>query len=721
MSDVMIQMEVCSFPAHIRFDGNRSVVQTVLEHLRGTEELAISFAKPFHAENDASLAARSHDIGKFSVEFRTHILHPERNMRVDHSTAGAQAICGNLPAAFAVAGHHGGLPDGGNMRTATGDDSTLAGRLKRKGLPDCSVWKQLLTLPTGGAPDFCKASDRLVWQFYTRMLYSCLVDADFLDTERFMNPQIDRGTEWDLRELDTRLNAYTDCFYPPQGALNEMRCRVLDACRKAGKGAKGLYSLTVPTGGGKTLASLTFALRHAVQHRMDRVIYVIPYTSIIDQTAETFRKVLGETCVLEHHSGVLFDDTEADQKLALASENWDMPVVVTTAVQFFESLYANRSSKCRKLHNLANSVIVFDEAQMLPLPYLKPCVFGIAELIRHYEASALLCTATQPALEDFFLDYGLQTTEICQDREHMFSAFRRTTVEQIGAVSIEELGAQLQKKSQVLCVVNLRKTAADLAQLLPEEGRFCLTTLLCPADRKRLLNEIRQRLKDGLPCRVISTSLIEAGVDVDFPSAYRELAGLDSILQTAGRCNREGKRAAEDSVVTVFSLPKSAPRMIRQNIEATNRIIKKHSDLNQPEAIAAYFQFLRSLKGSEELDRQHVLEAFVRGINGCSFPFAQVADRFRLIDSPTRTVYILNDESEELIAQLRGRQFSRNLFRRLGQYGVNVYPHHFQVLQDAGAISLLPSGDGILEDHTLYDPAFGLQPNAEPDIDRYIL
>ena len=715
----MIQMEVCSFPAHIRFDGNRSVVQTVLEHLRGTEELAISFAKPFHAEKDASLAARAHDIGKFSVDFKTHILHPERNMHVDHSTAGAQAIRDNLPAAFAVAGHHGGLPDGGNMRTATGDDSTFAGRLKRKGLPDCSAWKQFLTLPTGGAPDFCKAPDRLVWQFYTRMLYSCLVDADFLDTERFMNPQTDRGTEWDLRELETSLNAYMNRFYPPQGALNEMRCRVLDACRSVGKGPKGLYTLTVPTGGGKTLASLTFALRHAVYHGMDRVIYVIPYTSIIDQTADTFRRVLCDSCVLEHHSGVLFDDTEADQKLALATENWDMPVIVTTAVQFFESLYANRSSKCRKLHNLANSVIVFDEAQMLPLPYLKPCVFAIAELVRHYGSTALLCTATQPALEAFFLDYGLQTTEICPERERMFSAFQRTTIKRIGALSVEELGARLQKHAQVLCVVNLRKTAADLARILPEEGRFCLTTLLCPADRKRLLHEIRQRLKDGLPCRVISTSLIEAGVDVDFPNAFRELAGLDSILQTAGRCNREGRRAAEDSVVAVFSLQKSVPKMIRQNIDATNRILKKYSDLNQPEAVAAYFQFLRSLKGSEEMDQRHILEAFERGINGCAFPFAQVAGRFQLIDSPTRTVYILRAESEELISQLRSRQLSRKLFRQLGQYGVNVYPDHFQALRDAGAISLLPSGDGILEDSTLYDPTFGLQPNAEPDIDRY--
>ena len=709
------------FPAHIRYEDEKAIIQTVLEHLRGTEELAVFFAAPFQAEKDASLAALSHDLGKACEAFKTHILHPESHMRVDHSTFGAQTVKDNFPVSFAVAGHHGGLPDGGNLKTATGDDSTLAGRLKRKGLPDCSAWKRWLTLPPGGAPDFCKNADPLTWQFYIRMLFSCLVDADYLDTEHFMNPEIVRGSKWDLKELEARLRAKTDEFYPPKGALNEMRCRVLDACRSAGEGPKGLYTLTVPTGGGKTLASLTFALRHAVTHGMDRVIYVIPYTSIIDQTADTFRKVLGEEAVLEHHSGIVYDDTEEDRKLALAAENWDMPIIVTTAVQFFDSLYANRSSKCRKLHNLANSVIVFDEAQMLPLPYLKPCVFAIAELIRHYGATALLCTATQPALDNYFQDYGLEITEICPDRDRMFSAFRRTSFEQLGRITTEELDARLREFPQVLCVVNLRKTASDLSRLLPEEGRYCLTTLLCPADRKRLLKEIRGRLKDGLPCRVVSTSLIEAGVDVDFPRAFRELAGLDSILQTAGRCNREGKNPPEESLVSVFSLSEKVLPMIRQNVDSTKRTVKKYADLDLPEAVSEYFLFLRRLKGSEALDQQHILDAFCRGIHGCMFPFAQIADMFHLIDSPTKTVYLITEESKELISQLRSGQFSRNLFRKLGQFGVNVYPNHFQALQDSGFVTILSSGDGILEDSALYDPAFGLRVNAEPDIDRYIL
>ena len=708
------------FPAHIRNENGKIVVQSVLKHLRGTEELATAFAAKFHAENDASLAALVHDIGKASEDFRKHIQYPELKMRVDHSTIGAQAVKDNLPVAFAVAGHHGGLPDGGNRRTATGDDSTLFGRLKRKNLPDCSSWRKWLTLPTGGAPYFCKNADPLVWQFYIRMLFSCLVDADYLDTEHFMNPDLERNTPCVLKVLEERLNTHTMQFYPPKGTLNELRCRVLDACRTAGDRQRGLYTLTVPTGGGKTLASLTFALRHAVVHGLDRVIYVVPYTSIIEQTADTFRDVLGAENVLEHHSGVLYDDTEENQRMALAAENWEMPVIVTTAVQFFEALYANRSSKCRKLHNIANAVIVFDEAQMLPITYLNPCVFAISELIRHYNATALLCTATQPALESYFLDYGLSVTEISPGTDAMFSALRRTTFVQAGQIEMRQLGMELSSYRQVLCVVNLRKSAAELAGLLPEEGRYCLTTLRYPLDRKRILREIRQRLKDGLPCRVVSTSLIEAGVDVDFPRAYRELAGLDSVLQTAGRCNREGKRPARDSVVTVFSLSETVPPMLRQNVDSTKRTIKKFDEIDMPEAVTEYFRFLRNLKGSEALDQWHILEAFERGINGCAFPFAQVAKMFHLIDSPTTTVYIVTEESTELIAQLRSGQTSRNLFRKLGQFGVNIYPWQLRGLQMLGAVTPLPSGDAILDDTSLYDPVFGLQTNTEPDIDRYI-
>ena len=697
------------------------VMQSVLEHLRGTEALAVAFSTRFHGEADASVAALAHDIGKASAEFREHILHPDRPMRVDHSTAGAQAVRNNLPAAFAVAGHHGGLPDGGNMKTDTPDAATLAGRLKRQGLPDCSVWQQWLSLPPGAAPPFLNGAGPMVTQFYIRMLYSCLVDADYLDTERFMNPSASRPGGYDLQALELHLNAHTASFYPPKGALNELRCRVLEHSREAGERPKGLYTLTVPTGGGKTLSSLAFALRHAVHHKMDRIIYIVPYTSIIDQTAETFRELFGDEIVLEHHSGVVYDDTETDRKLALASENWDMPVVVTTAVQFFESLYANRSSKCRKLHNISNAVLVFDEAQMIPISYLKPCVFAIAELIRHYGATALLCTATQPALEAYFQQYGLLAQELYPATAQLFSALQRTRFGWLDTVSVEELSTRLRLCHQVLCVVNRRNDAAKLCAALPEEGRYCLTTLLCPWDRKRLLAEIRQRLDNRLPCRVVSTSLIEAGVDIDFPTAFRELAGLDSILQTAGRCNRKGENPVQDSLVTVFTLRNQPPGMIAQNVDAARRIIKKYDAFNTPEAISEYFRFLRSLKGQNELDKNQIVDCFERGLNGCGLPFARVAEKFHLIDNETHTVYIPLEGAVPLIGQLRAGEPSKELFRKLGQYGVALYPNQFQKLLDSGVLTCIRSGDGILEDISLYDPVFGLQPDVEPDIDQYIL
>ena len=258
---------------------------------------------------------------------------------------------------------------------------------------------------------------------------------------------------------------------------------------------------------------------------------------------------------MEHHSGVDYsakeDDEPAAYRKALAAENWDAPVVVTTSVQFFESLYGNHASQCRKLHNIANSVVIFDEAQNLPVPYLRPCVAAIAQLVQHYRAAAVLCTATQPALQPLFDDLapGLKIKELCPDPKEQYQAFRRTTLKMRGELEQSQLGAELAELEQVLCIVNRRKTAQELYNNLPKEGSYCLTTLLYPAHRKQLLQEIRDRLKNGLPCRVVSTSLIEAGVDVDFLTVYREEAGLDSILQAAGRCNREGRRSAEQSLV----------------------------------------------------------------------------------------------------------------------------------------------------------------------------
>ena len=527
--------------AHISEDETRS--QTLTDHLRGTAALAGQFASAFSAGAEGEFVGLLHDLGKDSPGFQ-HRLHG--GPPVDHSTAGAQAaLQQNDPcAAFAIAGHHSGIPDGGHRQDAP-DEPTLFGRIKRQvsvagGLPPITARP---ALPAWVA----ESKDNLTTAFFTRMLFSCLVDADFLDTETFMNGSpAPRGTGQSIPELLKKMKVKADSYLTGAASspVGAQRNQVLQACLEQGRtGPRGIYTLTVPTGGGKTFASLAFALEHAAAHGLNRVIYVIPYTSIIDQTAQTFTDLLGEENVLAHFSTADYKMVERDDltpsqyRSLLASENWDAPVIVTTAVQFFESLYANRSSRCRKLHNLANSVLIFDEAQTLPCDYLRPCVSAIAQLVQHYGVTAVLCTATQPDLGGLFREFAPEQPlrELSPDPDLLYQVLRRVTLGDLGTVSYEALVEQLKEHEQVLCVVNRRKTAQALFSALPQNGSYCLTTLLCAADRRRQLAEIRARLENGLPCRVVSTSLIEAGVDVDFPSAYREQAGLDSLRQAPRR------------------------------------------------------------------------------------------------------------------------------------------------------------------------------------------
>lgn len=710
----MAQAEI--FLAHISEDRER--MQTVKEHLQGTAALAEVFAQPFGGCEQARLAGDLHDIGKYSREFQHRL---EGGPKVDHSTAGGKEAfqLRQFEAAFAVMGHHGGLPDYGG-KNDTGDTSTLYGRQQKK-VPDYSAWKQEIALSPASRPSHIPP-DNLSEAFYIRMLYSCLVDADYLDTEAFMDGTLPRGGYEPIASLLDKLDQYIAPWWNPKNELNRKRCDILRSCLNAGENfPNGLYTLTVPTGGGKTVSSLAFALRHAATHGKKRVIYVIPYTSIIDQTAKVFENILEAENVLEHHSRVDYTmpEEEVDPALyrkALATENWDAPVIVTTAVQFFESLYSNLPSRCRKLHNIADSVIIFDEAQTLPVSYLYPCVSAIGQLVQYYGVTAVLCTATQPALQSLFAELapGLTMREICPDTDALYQFFRRTTLRQAGALTEEELAEQLNASPQTLCVVNRRVTAQKLYALLPEEGSYCLTTLLCPADRKRLLEEIRERLKSGLPCRVVSTSLIEAGVDVDFPTAWREEAGLDSIIQTAGRCNREGKASAEQSIVTIFRLEgQQVPAMIRPNVDSARHVLQTFADPAQPEAIESYFSFYRTLKGSAALDQKGILDAFQKGYKGSIFPFAAVANMFHLIDSPTTTVYIPTGEGKSLVESLRAGLISRSLFRKLGQYAVNVYPDHLKRLLDAGAVQATESGAYILTDKDLYHSSTGLALDVE--------
>jgi len=693
--------------AHIAEDGRK---QTVWEHLSGTAELCAEFAAVFNAGEQGRLAGLAHDLGKYSDAFQRRLRGSTE--QVDHSTAGAAECCrqGQGYAAFAVAGHHSGLPNGGG-KGDNEDEPTFYGRMRRAALgklPSCENWKAEVQFSPTALPKLFDPLE-LEMMFFTRMLYSCLVDADFLDTEAFMLGEVrerDGGDAMDV--LERKLLAYISNWFPPKNELNRERCAVLRRCLEEGENrVPGLFTLTIPTGGGKTMASLAFALRHARVHGLRRVVYVVPYTSIIEQNAQVFRDILGEENVLEHHSGVVYDIRDESRpetiRLAKATENWDMPVVVTTAVQFFESLFAYRSSQCRKLHNLAQSVILFDEAQMLPVPYLRPCVFAISQLVKRYGASAVLCTATQPALDETFREFlpDQAAVELCPQNVFHPEVFRRVVFRREGKLSYERLAEQICSRKQALCIVNSRKSAQAVYTLLNEEGAFHLSTLMYPAHRKAILAEIRARLKDGLSCRVVSTSLIEAGVDVDFPEVFREEAGLDSVLQAAGRCNREGKRPAEESVVTIFQSEAPLPALFEIPVAAGREAMKRYDWLDSPEAIRCYFRELLDLKN---LDQKNILE-MMKSEPMC---FRKIAEKFRLIDSETKTVYIPRGKGEMLIRRLREGERGRELFRKLGQYSVSVYPNHFTALGMAGALEMLEDGSAILADETLYDDHTGL-------------
>ncbi len=477
--------------------------QPLEEHLHNTAELAAEFARHFSAAELGRLCGRWHDLGKFTPEFQRRLRGGRAH--VDHKTHGArQAVeaCGpqlGMLLAYVLAGHHGGLPDGKAV-----PPSDLKSLLQPEGRPRLrDVPPQLLSAPRLEPPPLRACPERLGFQvaFFIRMLYSALVDADFLDTERFMDPErfALRRPGPTLESLRETLRAHLAdvCREAKATEVNARRREILDACLAAADWEPGLFSLSVPTGGGKTLSSLAFALEHARRYGLRRVIYVIPYTSIIEQNARVFRKILGAEAVLEHHSNFFpetrseaEEDTDAYKRARLCAENWDAPLVVTTNVQFFESLFANKSSRCRKLHNLAKSVIILDEAQMLPLPYLRPCLEALEELRRPlYGASVVFCTATQPNLSREDFQFGLPNVrEIMPDPAGLAVAFERVRLTDCGTLDESDLAERLAGHEQVLCVVNTRKRAASLFQLLRGlPGIRHLSARMCPRHRRQVL------------------------------------------------------------------------------------------------------------------------------------------------------------------------------------------------------------------------------------------
>ena len=712
------------YAAHIRDDGK---IQSVKDHLEGTAKLASNFAVCFGGDEHAYLCGLLHDAGKYSEKFQRRI-HEGGNM-VDHSTAGTQFIKNNLPTigfllAYCIAGHHGGLPDGGS-RADTCDDPTLNGRIQKK-IEVYSTFEQEVDIE----PYLPKCPIRIrplsdtgfSVSFYIRMLFSSLVDADFLDTEKFMSGGVDRIIGESIDILNLKLDEYIKKFDSPTTDINIKRAEILNFCIQKASQDKGLYTLTVPTGGGKTISSLAFALKHAKTHNMDRIIYVIPYNSIIEQNAAVFKNILGEDNVLEHHSDFTYDETEENQKniiLAkqkLATENWDMPVIVTTNVQFFESLFANKTSKSRKLHNIANSVIIFDEAQMLPTQFLKPCVQTLAELVHNYGSTAVLCSATQPTLGRLF-PKEIHSSEICENISELFDFFKRTEIIPIGELDDDALAKRLNSEKQVLCIVNTRQQAQNLFKLLDEKYSYHLSTLMYPIHRKRILQEIRARLTDDLPCRVVSTSLIEAGVDIDFPVVYRAEAGLDSEIQAAGRCNRENMRSISPVYIFKPSMDeylRSIPSSLKRPLEIAHSIIHQFTDIASPEAISDYFSQLYLAEG-DGLDMNHIVSSFEDGFkNGFSFPFGEAASQFKLIDNSTRAIVIPDDDiAKEFVQRLKNGERSRQILRQIQQYTVNVYDRNYDALYGAGYIEPLDQEISVLVDMDKYSEKSGLTLDAD--------
>jgi CRISPR-associated endonuclease/helicase Cas3 len=721
-----------NYYAHTGTHADRRDWQKLNDHLHNVAQLAALRAKAFDASDWAHLIGLLHDLGKYSEAFQQRLLGS--SARADHSTAGAKVLTEHLAKAmgpqgagfaklmaFAIAGHHAGLANG----TEAGNDrATLTSRISKtfgQDLPALDpVWQTEILLPQSvrlpqlkpHRPATKYANFGLA--FFTRMLFSCLIDADRIDTENHarltigLKPLASTYPTIDLLQIEVCRYLGRLSMAAAGTEVNQLRQEVLRYARSQSPLDPGFFSLTVPTGGGKTLTSLAFALDHAKAHRLRRLIYVIPFTSIIEQTAGVFREALGEyqSAVLEHHSAFDRDKLPGEleksslarrvdhrDKLRIAMDSWDAPIVVTTAVQFFESLFSDRPSQCRKLHNISGSVIVLDEAQTLPLKLLRPVMAAIDELVLNYGCSVVLCTATQPALKDSdsFHNGFKDVREIAPEPEALFVKLRRTQVKSLGVQTDDQLVGHLKARKQVLMIVNNRRHARGLFDAISQEpGAYHLTTAMCAQHRSKKLAEIRLRLKNDMPCRLVATSLIEAGVDVDFPSVFRAEAGLDSIAQAAGRCNREGRRPLESSEVFVFQTPDwKAPPELAQLAAPMRSILRNYSgDVLAPAALKSYFQQVYNDRG-QELDGQGILKMH-RETKHFDYPFQNIARAFRMIDSHMLPVIVPFDDTAkdtlDLLRRLPENMSVAAPSKKLQRYVVQVPERAFGQLVKLGAV-----------------------------------
>jgi CRISPR-associated endonuclease/helicase Cas3 len=729
------------------------------DHLKTVAQLAAEFSKAFDpaeaSKRWAYLAGLWHDLGKYRPGFQRYVKladNPDAHIEgkvggreKTHSAAGAlwamqQLNKPNQPygniLAYLIAGHHAGLDDwdGGLKERLQNDDSQLELKEALAANPPANILAHgdLAAQIPGGANGFA---------LWVRMLFSCLVDADFLDTEAHFDAGKPARREGfpTLEQMRVAFDTHMAALPVADTPVNTLRADILRQCRAKATLPAGFFSLTVPTGGGKTLSSLAFALEHAQTHGKRRIIYAIPYTSIIEQTADVFRnvfKALGDEVLIEHHSQADAAEKDETARSRLACENWDAPLVVTTNVQLFESLFAAKTSRCRKLHNLVGSVIVLDEAQQLPPEFLQPILDVLNLLVVHYGVTVVLCTATQPALNSTtYFDAnknlrGLENVrEIIDNPDALFDALKRVDVELppdwTTPTAWADIAKQLSAEDCVLAIVNTRKAARELQRLMPADTLH-LSALMCGAHRKDVITQIKERLKakregsDQRPLRVVSTQLVEAGVDIDFPVVYRALAGLDSIAQAAGRCNREGRMNGKGRVV-VFVPPERPPKGHLE--QAAQSLISTLPNANvEPltrDLFAAYF---KDFYHSVNLDARKVVEKLtVNDRKTLSVQFRSAAEAFRLIeDEDTATVVVLyaqaKDDMGMLLASLDAKGPERWLMRKLQRYTVSIRKRVADKMLEQGSLktSVVPGLYVQVGASGLYDNKLGLYTEGVP-------
>ncbi|WP_291995417.1 CRISPR-associated helicase Cas3' [Candidatus Accumulibacter sp. ACC003] len=726
--------------AHVRqLAGGEFVIHPLDAHLWSVARIAGRFAEAIDAGPWAELAGVWHDLGKYQPGFQRYIAsasgldaHIEAPGRVKHAIAGAIHATRELREdhgrllAYLIAGHHAGLPDwhpGAAAGAALSQELQAEAATLAQALAGGAPQAILAPAIAPGTPTI-RTSDDL--HFWLRMLFSCLVDADFLDTEAFMadGRAEMRGAYPDIPLLREAFERYmASRFAVADTPVKRLRGEILATCVERATQSPGLFSLTVPTGGGKTLASLGFALQHAQRHGLRRVIYVIPYTSIIEQTADVFRELfegIDPSPVIEHHSNIEAENETA--KSRTACENWDAPIVVTTNVQFFESLYAARPSRCRKLHNIANSVVVLDEAQLLPPEHMAPILDALRQLLKHYRVTVVLSTATQPELHktrsDVFgrvLLQGLgEARELAPDPARLYRQLERVSV------SLPEssrqrctwptIAGELAEHERVLCIVNRRDDAATLWGLLPE-GALHLSARMCGAHRAEVIAEIRRRLSNLEPVRVVSTQLVEAGVDLDFPVVYRAMAGLDSIAQAAGRCNREGRLPQKGRVV-VFNPPKPSPSGLLVKAEQAAEIVLAGASGEPLTPLQFTRYFDRFYGGVNSYDKERVMELLQRDAARGEIQFRSAAQAFRLIaDEGQRQVMVSWGEGRTLVEQLKQIGPNRDLLRKLQRHTVSLYEYQWKRLLASGDLEW--HGDFLMQkSDALYDAVLGLMPEV---------